>query len=101
MPKGVRSDHTWPEVCWPDVGESPGALFAPQMPANVLATITENRPIFLTTLQLQACRAKAKRTAKDRDEDHNRRPSQPLSPLRNSARKPGPEYGATVPLASP
>jgi hypothetical protein len=64
MPKGVRSDHTWPEVCWPDVGVSPGALFAPQTLANVLATITKNRPIVLTTLQLRAYGAKATRTAK-------------------------------------
>src|SRR5271156_1749565 len=80
MPKGVLSDHTWPDVC-----ESPGALFAPQMPSNVLAIMMEIRPIFLTTFQLRACKAKASRTV----EDHNRRPLWLLSPLRHSDRKPG------------
>jgi len=55
MPKGVTNDHTWPDVC----GVA-GALFAPQTPINVPAMIVKNRPIVLTTLELRACRAKAK-----------------------------------------
>jgi hypothetical protein len=45
------------------------------MPTNVLAINRKSRLTVLTTLQLRPCRAKAKTTAKDRNKDHNRRPS--------------------------
>jgi len=47
MPKGVGSDHTWPEFPEPDAG---GALLAAQVPSNELVTIKVSRPNNLTAL---------------------------------------------------
>jgi hypothetical protein len=54
MPKGVGTDHTWPELCEADAWTTLGALFAAQVPSNEPATIIASRPIVLTMLPLRA-----------------------------------------------